>query len=299
MKVLMSLVSDDSNFQELLDEVGRDPRVGKLLPNVSPVATRRNGDSSRLPSKSANDAATVYRDPADVRTIFSLTRLLTVLSVIIVASAAANIFQFVRRPDRIVVDGSSGRVLSINDRNYGKEERVEFGPDKLTTEDKLYVTKEFARYLYQVDPATRPRDMEKALRMMVPSAAVQFANWLKQTGILNQQRDESWQAVWTPMEVTVDPSNAYTVNVIGRQEINKLVNGALMKDAKQMRVTIKLMADPTGRADRNLRSGFLISYIDAHELNDTPSTSASSSAAPREGEASKPVTPVSALKDSQ
>src|ERR1043165_9135191 len=98
--------------------------------SVDELEVRRNGESVRIPAKTVTGSPlTVYRDPQDVRTIFSLTRLLTVLSLIIVASAAANIFQYLRRPDRIVVDGSTGRVLSINDRNYGKEERVEFGPD--------------------------------------------------------------------------------------------------------------------------------------------------------------------------
>src|SRR5436190_24369409 len=102
-------MSADSNFQELLDEVGNDPRVARFLPPVPAIAPPRNGNSPRIPAKAADSISlTVYRDPQDVRTIFSLTRLLAVLSVIIVASAAANIFQYVRRPDRIVVDGSTG-----------------------------------------------------------------------------------------------------------------------------------------------------------------------------------------------
>jgi hypothetical protein len=130
----MSLVVSDesrneSGFNDVLSEVENHPRVVEAL-SVRPVSNRRNGHSSRIPAKpvTVNDATalTVYRDPQDVRTIFNLTRLLMLLAVIIVASGSANIFQYLRRPDRIVVDGSSGRVLSINDRNYGKEENVEF-----------------------------------------------------------------------------------------------------------------------------------------------------------------------------
>src|SRR6266566_1035112 len=153
-------------FDDVLIDIEDLPNVIEALDSggeILPVP-RRNGRSAksaeRIPANPSRDAVTIYRDPADVKTIFNLTRILMVLAVIIVGSGAANMFQYYRRPDRIVVDGSTGRVLSINDRNYGKEEGVEFGPERLTSQDKLYITREFVRYLYQVDPATRPRDVE-------------------------------------------------------------------------------------------------------------------------------------------
>jgi len=278
VKGVINLASNAETFDDVLAEVADHPNVRQVLSRVPDASRRRNGDSARIPSKSDRSVLTVYRDPQDVRTIFSLTRLLAVLSLIIVASAAANIFQYLRRPDRIVVDGSTGRVLSINDRNYGREERVEFGPDRLTTEDKLYATKEFARYLYQVDPATRSRDVEKALRMMVPNSAVTFSNWIKTNGILDQQKAESWQAVWTVIDISVDPNNSYTMNVIGRQQITKVVNGTVQKDSKQLRLTVLLIADPQGRSDRSLRTGFLVAKLDAHELPDNTAPSSTKAA---------------------
>jgi len=278
VKGVINLASNAETFDDVLAEVADHPNVRQVLSRVPDASRRRNGDSARIPSKSDRSVLTVYRDPQDVRTIFSLTRLLAVLSLIIVASAAANIFQYLRRPDRIVVDGSTGRVLSINDRNYGREERVEFGPDRLTTEDKLYATKEFARYLYQVDPATRSRDVEKALRMMVPNSAVTFSNWIKTNGILDQQKAESWQAVWTVIDISVDPNNSYTINVIGRQQITKVVNGTVQKDSKQLRLTVLLIADPQGRSDRSLRTGFLVAKLDAHELPDNTAPSSTKAA---------------------
>jgi hypothetical protein len=116
---------------------------------------------------------------------------------------------------------------------------------------------------------------------------------MKERGILDQQKAESWQASWSPMDVTVDQNDPYTVNVIGKQEINKVVAGAVQKEIKQLRLTIKLVADNKGRADRNLRSGFLISYLDSHELNDSAAT-----ASPQvSGSGAKRVTPVTALQD--
>ena len=305
------------SLESLLEELETDPRVAELLSGVPvirepgryagaiiSVADRASDDrTERIPAVVSRASRVgevsypqvVYRDKDDVTTILNLTRLVMVMAVLVVASAVANIYQYYRRPDRIVVDGSSGRVLSINDRNYGKEEGVEFGPDRLTSQDKLYITREFVRYLYQVDPATRPRDVEKALTMMVPDSAVKFAKWMKERGILDQQKAESWQASWSPMDVAVDQNDPYTVNVIGKQQINKVVAGAVQKETKQLRLTIKLVADNKGRADRNLRSGFLISYLDSHELNDS-----GAAASPQlSGSGAKSVTPVTALQDQQ
>lgn len=238
--------------------------------------------------------AVVYRDSSDVRTILNLTSAMMIMALLLVASGVGNIYQYLRRPDRIVVDGGTGRVLSINNRNYGREDGIEFGPDKLTQQDKIYITKEFVKSVYQVDPATRPRDIERALTMMVPDSAVKFSRWMKEKGVLDQQKAESWQTIWNPMDVSVDKNDAYTVNVIGKQEITKVVNGITVTDARQLRLTIKLVADNKGRADRNLRSGFLITSLDYQELNEPVSKDGG-----QEKGAAKTteITPVTALQN--
>lgn len=213
-----------------------------------------------------SDVQVLHRDPSDVRTILSLASTGMLLVLLLLVSVGLNFYQYVRRPDRIVVDRSSGRVLEINDRDYGETEAVQLGPDRLTSADKQYLTGEFVRALYQVDPATRPRDIERALRMMVPDSALKFARYLKQKGILEKQRAESWQAVWTPQDITIDAADPYTVRVIGKQEITKIIAGATQREARQLNLTLKLVADPQRRADRNLRSGFLVAAFDYKEL---------------------------------
>src|SRR6266508_6931090 len=208
----------------------------------------------------------MYRDPADVRTILSMAWTGTLLVALLLASVAFNIWQYWRQPDRIVVDRSSGRVLMINDREYGETEAVMLGPDRLSGADKQYIAGEFVKAIYQVDPATRPRDIERALRMMVPNSALLFARYLKQTGVLDKQRAESWQAVWTPQDISVDVVDPYTVRVIGRQEITKVIAGATQQETRQLTLTLKLVADPLRRADRNLRSGFLVASFDYKEI---------------------------------
>ncbi|MCI0660064.1 MAG: hypothetical protein L0220_03220, partial [Acidobacteria bacterium] len=90
----------------------------------------------------------VYRDPTDVRTIFQLLTALMVVLCLFVLSAAGNAWQYWRRPDRIVVDRSNGRVLVINDREFGETDAVKITPDHPGDEDKKYLVGEFVRLLY-------------------------------------------------------------------------------------------------------------------------------------------------------
>jgi hypothetical protein len=247
-------MSTDAETLEIPVDFGATGETGKASPDVS------EAEQSTFPLQ------VLHRDPTDIRTILSLASTGMLLVLLLLLSVGLNFYQYIRRPDRIVVDRSSGRVLEINDRDYGETETVQLGPDRLTSADKQYITGEFVRALYQVDPATRPRDIERALRMMVPESALKFARYLKQEGILEKQRAESWQAVWTPQDITPDRADPYTVRVIGKQEITKIIAGAAQHETRQLNLTLKLVADPQRRADRNLRSGFLVAAIDYKEL---------------------------------
>src|SRR5215213_3585991 len=293
-ELLVELESDRGVQLALETPVSRRKEKRQIiqLDTAQEKGTRR---LSRSPSVAPS---IVYRDVSDVRTILSLTSSMMIMAILLVASGAGNIYQYLRRPDRIVVDGSTGRVLSINDRNYGREDGIEFGPEKLTAQDKVYVTKEFVKAVYQVDPATRPRDMEKAFRMMVPDSAVKFSKWIKDHGILDQQKAESWQTIWNPMDVSVDKNDPYTVTVIGKQDITKVVAGVKVSETKQLRLTLKLVADSTGRSDRNLRSGFLVASLDYQELNDPVSKGVVQDNGVRSsGGNSGAITPVTALQN--
>ncbi len=207
-----------------------------------------------------------YRDPNDVRTIYQLLSVLLITLALFVLSAAGNAWQYWRRPDRIVVDRSSGRTLMINDRQFGETDAVKMAPDNPTDGDKKYLVGEFIKSLYAVNPGTRAPDIKAALEMMVPQSATRFAAYLKEQHILEQQRAESWQAVWTPQDVTVDRVDPYTVRVIGKQEITKVTNNQIVQETKQLHLTVKLVADPAGRTDQNRRMGFLVAAIDYKEI---------------------------------
>jgi hypothetical protein len=248
----------------------------KELTVVEPSITVQAGspESDRADSRKTVAAeaislsAALHRDPVDVRTILSLSWVGVLLALLLVVSLTFNVYQYWRRPDRIVVDRSSGRVLMINDREYGATEAVSLGPDRLTNADKQYVAGEFVKSIYQIDPATRNKDVERALRMMVPNSALAFAQHLKRNGILDRQRAESHQAIWTPQDISVDQADPYTVRVIGKQEITKFISGTAQTETRQLSLTLKLVADPLRRADRNLRSGFLVARFNDKELGE-------------------------------
>jgi hypothetical protein len=248
-----------------------DVQVIELHPGLDAIADQAGrAETDQVKERDATVAQSssqvLYRDPADVRTILSMAWTGTLLALLLLASVAFNIWQYWRRPDRIVVDRSSGRVLMINDREYGETGAMKLGPDRLTSADKQYIAGEFVKAIYQVDPATRPRDIERALRMMVPNSALLFARYLKESGILDKQRSESWQAIWTPQDISVDGADPYTVRVIGKQEITKVIANSTQKEARQLSLTLKLVADPQRRSDRNLRSGFIVASFDYKEL---------------------------------
>jgi hypothetical protein len=113
--------------------------------------------------------------------------------------------------------------------------------------------------------------------MMVPDSALRFAQYLKRNSILDKQRSESWQATWTPQDISIDQTDPYTVRVIGKQEVNKLIAGVPQTETRQLSLTLKLAADPLRRADRNLRSGFLIVRFDDKDLTATERASVSAS----------------------
>ncbi len=242
------------------------------LQKVTGTVAASNHDSAGVAgrqtiSEKSEPRTIVYRDPADVRTVFQLLTALMIVLCLFVLSAIGNAWQYWRRPDRIVVDRTSGRALMINDREFGETDAVKMMPDRPGDADKKYLVSEFVRLLYAVNPATRAPDVKTALEMMVPQSAAKFASYLKEQHVLERQRVESWQAVWTPQDVSVDRLDPFTLRVIGKQQITKLVNNATLQETKQLQLTLKLVADPAGRTDANRRSGFLVVAIDYKELN--------------------------------
>ena len=229
-----------------------------------------DADSHTVSSKSP---VICYRDPADVRTIRRQSKLIFLSFAIVAIAVFGVVYKTIQRPDRIVVDMTSGRAVMINDRELGATEAVKLEKDKLQIADMDYVVKAYVEYLYRVDQRSRSKDIEAALRLMVPGQAKKFAQYLTDQKILQTQREQQWNATWKPEYLEHAPGKPLTVKVYGTQEIDMVVKNESKHATKHILLTVELLPDApengTFRLDRNLRSGFRINAIDYKELSAT------------------------------
>jgi len=222
-----------------------------------------------------------YRDPADVRTIRRQSWLLILAFLVSAVAVAGVVYKSMQRPDRIVVDMSSGRTVMINDRELGATEAVKLEKDKLQLADMDYVVKTYLDYLYRVDQRSRSKDIEAALRLMVPGQAKKFAQYLTEQKVLQTQREQQWNTAWKPEYLEHAPGKPLTLKVYGTQEIDMVIKNDSRHVTKHVLLTVDLLPDApengTFRLDRNLRSGFRINSVDYKELSsteaETPATS--------------------------
>lgn len=212
-----------------------------------------------------------YRDPADVRTIRRQSSLIILSFVIAGIAVIGVVYKSIQRPDRIVVDMSSGRSVMINDREFGATEAVRLEKDKLQLADMDYVVKAYLDYLYRVDQRSRSKDIEAALRLMVPGQAKKFAQYLTDQKVLQTQREQQWSAAWKAEYLEHAPGKPLTVKVYGTQEIEMVIKNDSKHATKHVLITVELLPDApengTFRLDRNLRSGFRINSVDYKELS--------------------------------
>src|ERR1051325_9021776 len=241
------------------------PRIGEQDDEV--VSQLRTEERDMLPP------VTCYRDPADVRTIRRQSRLLVLALVIVTVAVLGVVYKAIQRPDRIVVDMTSGRTVMINDRELGATEAVKLEKDKLQLADMDYVVKAYVEYLYRVDQRSRSKDIEAALKLMVPGQAKKFAQYLTEQKVLQTQREQQWNATWKTEYLEHAPGKPLTIKVYGTQEIELVLKNQSKHAIKHLLLTVELLPDApengTFRLDRNLRSGFRINSIDYKELSAT------------------------------
>lgn len=217
----------------------------------------------------ARNVVNLHRDDRDVMLLLRMSGVGILLLLALLTSIACNIWQYWRRPDRIIVDRREGGdyVVMVNDQAV--EGGVGYGPDKPGAEDKRRLANEWAAARYAIDPLTREQGIERLLRMMEPTAAQKFVSYLKRNGELERERGERRQASWKPQLTVVDSSNPYRVNVVGLQELTRMVSGTPLRESKQIMFSLKMMPDKdSGRAAHNLHTGFLVlDILDIREVN--------------------------------
>ncbi len=221
---------------------------------------------------SAPQPTVINRDPNDVRLILAMSLAGIVMSLVVLGSVGANVYFFMQGPMMIFKNPADGRVFQVNNTVFGATEPIKYGQDRLTDDDKLYIVKKHAQYRFAIDPATRAGDLEKMFKAMVPQTAVALFEQMRGTRELERQAAEKQQGVWTPQIMKVNSFDPYKVDVIGTQTLTRLIaaGNTTKTESKQISFSLKLIADPQRRADRNERSGFLIAdIIDYREFGAT------------------------------
>ena len=206
------------------------------------------------------DGVEISRDPEDVLTISSLLRAVWILLLILTVSIGTNVFLAVRKADRIVVDKTSGRVVELNNRDYGATENVQITPDRPDETDKKYLVKEFLNALYEVEQTTRESQVNKLLRMLDPDLSLSFAARLKQNGLLAAEKAESVNSSWELQDLGVDERDPYILRAIGIRKIRRKSGGQDTQETLQIKIKFLLKDSPSSpaRNDNNLRTGFTI-----------------------------------------
>ena len=214
-------------------------------------------------------SAAINRDPEDVLTISSLLRAVWVLLFVLAASVVMNVYLSVRRADRIVVDKTSGRVVELNNRDYGATESVEITPDRPNDTDKKYLVKEFLKSLYAVEQTTREANINKLLRMLDPDLSLSFAAKLKQNGTLAAEKAESVNSSWELQDLSVDERDPYVLRAIGIRRVRRKASGQDVEEAVQLKCKFLLKDAPASpaRNDNNLRTGFTILRFRVEPVN--------------------------------
>lgn len=209
------------------------------------------------------------RDPEDIVTISSLFKAVWVLLIVLALSVGINLYLSLRKADRIVVDRSLGRVVELNNRDYGFTETVAISPDTPTATDKKYLVKEFLTALYEVEQSTRESQVNKLLRMLDPDLSIAMATRLKQNGVLAAEKAESVNSSWELQDLTVDENDPYVLRAIGLRKIRRKAAGQDVEESVQLKAKLLLKDSPSSpvRNDNNLRTGFTILRFRVEPVN--------------------------------
>lgn len=229
---------------------------------------------NEIQTKTLERVVDYVADPEQVITINRLLGVLGVLVVLVLVQSAFNLLLYLRKPDTLVVDRTAGgdRVVTLNNREYGLTDNVQFNKDKLTDGDKKYLASYFLKLYYGNNPDIRDQQLNEAISLMVASRGREMFSYLKNNRILEQQALESWQAKWTEQQSSVDPADPFTVRVIGTQVLTRIINQRPVEETHQLNVTVKLAKDELGRDERNKRTGYQITWFGWEELKSTSET---------------------------
>ena len=234
--------------------------------------------ATSFPNRTADDAAgvPVFADPLQTRLNVKLTTACIVEAFVILALAAVLFGMWYRGPISIITrqTPTGDEVISYNGRPVtNPSNSITVGPDSVTEGNRTFIARQYVAQLYGSDAGNRAANVQSALRLMVDSSAEKLMTCIKARGCpeynldLDTKRREAWQEQWSEQELQIDPRDGYTIHIIGQYKVTKVINQQVYTESKQLRISLKMVADPDGRTDRNLQNGVRVFSYDYKELN--------------------------------
>lgn len=203
-----------------------------------------------------------------VRAVNRLNRVCFVLAIGLVAISVLAAIGYYRRPKVIVAvqtpDGQ--RIAQIDDMKFGATEQIQMGEDNLNDRDKQELVNRFLETFYAVDLASRSKDVPKALSMLIPDSARNYYKTLNEQGYLQRERDEAWSSSWKTDSFEVDRSDRNQVQVIGTQNLRRVMAGKPKTERIQYKIVFTLHTEGK-RDDTPLRTGYWIINFKPEELS--------------------------------
>jgi hypothetical protein len=194
----------------------------------------------------------------------SIYRVCLVLGIGLVIVSILAAVGFYRRPKVIVaVQSADGqRITQIDDTKFGSTEQIQMGEDNLSNKDKNELIENWLQGRFAIDLASRSKDVPKFLSLMIPSTAGGLFKQLNETGELQRERDEGWSGSWKTDSIDVDRNDKNIVQVIGTQNLRKVVAGKPKTERIQYKIVFSLHTE--GKRDNSpLRTGYwIVNYKD-------------------------------------
>lgn len=245
-----------------------------------PVVGARAGSADAPSAEGERVRVAPFRDSLVWRVCLRLLVVIALLGLGLVTCVGLIVFLLYRGPVVITIDrfpDGTRKVVEYNGTTV-KSDNMTIAPPTITDQDKTDLAQTFAKLLYNVDPATRGRDIPAAVRLMESGNAAILMKCIERGcdgyGInLQREEQERWQGPWQVPDngVTIGPydkqSDAYTVDVIGWQHITRVVNNQGYPLERQLRLSVKLTVDPEGKTQRNLRTGLRVLSYEYKELS--------------------------------
>jgi hypothetical protein len=201
----------------------------------------------------------VSRDPRDVDFIKRLLVVITGMLLVIVLLSSGVAALLMRKPERIVQQlDAHGNVAQIDGFAIGGKNGVTVKEDTLDSGDMIFLARELARMMHDVDMTRRKEVLQKVVDAMTAGAADQYSIIVTERGILRTQREESWDAKWKEQDFSIDPRDPSNVTIIGKQSVQRTVGGKEKRDEFQYSVRFRMAVDPAGKRDQNMRTGFIV-----------------------------------------